>query len=78
VSHRASKRRGLAGERDATAPTAYVVRLQAAAPERLKSLRAKIWDLDQIAARINEDGILTRTGRSWQRVVINRLSTDRR
>jgi DNA invertase Pin-like site-specific DNA recombinase len=44
-----------------------------AALERLKALRAEGLGFDRIAARLNEEGIPTRTGRPWHGVVVNRI-----
>jgi len=49
-----------------------------AALERLKALRAEGLGFDRIAARMNEEGISTRTGRPWHGVVVNRILTGKR
>ena len=46
--------------------------------ERLKTLRAKGLGFDRIAARMNQEGIPTRTGKPWHGVVINRILTGKR
>jgi len=51
---------------------------EAEALERLQSLRAEGLGFDRIAARMNEEGIPTRTGRPWHGVVINRILTGKR
>lgn len=51
---------------------------EAAALERLRTLRAEGLGFDRIAARMNEEGIPTRTGKRWHGVVINRLLTGKR
>src|SRR6516164_5725480 len=51
---------------------------EAAALERLKALRAEGLGFDRIAARMNEEGISTRTGKPWHGVVVNRILTGKR
>jgi hypothetical protein len=51
---------------------------EAAALERLKALRAEGLGFDRIAARLNEEGIPTRTGKPWRGVVVNRILTGKR
>ena len=46
--------------------------------ERLKALRAEGLGFDRIAARMNEEGIPTRTGKPWHGVVVNRILTGKR
>jgi DNA invertase Pin-like site-specific DNA recombinase len=46
--------------------------------DRIKALRAEGIGFDRIAARMNEEGIPTRTGKPWHGVVINRILTGRR
>ena len=50
---------------------------EAATLERLKALRAEGLGFDRIAARLNEEGVATRTGRPWHGVVVNRILTGR-
>jgi DNA invertase Pin-like site-specific DNA recombinase len=45
---------------------------------RLKTLRAEGLGFDRIAARLNEEGIATRTGKPWHGVVVNRILTGKR
>jgi DNA invertase Pin-like site-specific DNA recombinase len=40
---------------------------------RLKALRAEGLGFDRIAARMNAEGVLTRTGKPWHGVVVNRI-----
>jgi DNA invertase Pin-like site-specific DNA recombinase len=42
---------------------------------RLKALRAEGLGFDRIAARMNAEGLSTRTGRPWHGVVVNRILT---
>jgi DNA invertase Pin-like site-specific DNA recombinase len=51
---------------------------ESAALQRLKAFRAEGLGFDRIAARMNEEGIPTRTGRPWHGVVVNRILTGRR
>lgn len=51
---------------------------EAAAPERMKALRADGLGFDRIAACLNEEKIPTRTGRPCHGVVINRILTGHR
>ena len=46
--------------------------------ELIKALRAEGLGFDRIAARMNAEGIQTRTGRPWHGVVINRILTGKR
>ncbi|HUQ94755.1 MAG TPA: recombinase family protein [Bryobacteraceae bacterium] len=41
--------------------------------DRMKALRAEGLGFDRIAARLNEEGLPTRTGKPWHGVVINRI-----
>jgi DNA invertase Pin-like site-specific DNA recombinase len=45
---------------------------------RIKALRADGLGFDRLAARLNQEGIPTRTGKPWHGVVINRILTGRR
>jgi DNA invertase Pin-like site-specific DNA recombinase len=49
-----------------------------AALARLKALRAEGLGFDRIAARMNEEGISTRTGKPWHGIVVNRILTGKR
>jgi DNA invertase Pin-like site-specific DNA recombinase len=51
---------------------------EAATLERLKALRAEGLGFDRIAARMNEEGVTTRTGKLWHGVVVNRILTGKR
>jgi DNA invertase Pin-like site-specific DNA recombinase len=51
---------------------------EALALERTKSLRAEGLGFDRIAAKLNEEGVSTRTGRPWHGVVVNRILTGKR
>jgi len=51
---------------------------EAAVVERLKALRAEGLGFDKIAAKLNEEGSPTRTGRPWHGVVVNRILTGKR
>jgi|SRR5271157_108808 len=51
---------------------------EAATLERLKALRAEGLGFDRIAARMNQEGVPTRTGRPWHGVVVNRILTGRK
>lgn len=46
--------------------------------KHLRSLRAEGFGFDRIAARMNEEGIPTRTGRPWHGVVVNRILTGKK
>jgi DNA invertase Pin-like site-specific DNA recombinase len=46
---------------------------ESAAVERIKALRVAGLGFDRIAARLNEEGVATRTGRPWHGIVINRI-----
>ena len=46
--------------------------------DRLKALRAEGLGFDRIAARMNEEGIPTRTGKPWHGIVVNRILTGKR
>ena len=45
---------------------------------RLKALRAEGLGFDRIAAKLNEEGVATRTGQRWHGVVINRILTGKK
>jgi DNA invertase Pin-like site-specific DNA recombinase len=45
---------------------------------RIKALRAEGLGYDRLAARLNEEGVPTRTGKPWHGVVINRILTGKR
>jgi DNA invertase Pin-like site-specific DNA recombinase len=45
--------------------------------ERLKALRASGMGFDRIAAKLNEEGLPTRTGKPWHGVVVNRILTGK-
>jgi hypothetical protein len=51
---------------------------EAAALERARALRTEGLGFDRIAARMNQEGIPTRTGRPWHGVVVNRILTGER
>jgi DNA invertase Pin-like site-specific DNA recombinase len=51
---------------------------EALALERTKTLRAEGLGFDRIAAKLNEEGVSTRTGRPWHGVVVNRILTGKR
>jgi hypothetical protein len=51
---------------------------EAAALDRLKALRGEGLGFDRVAARMNEEGIPTRTGKPWHGVVVNRILTGKR
>jgi len=46
--------------------------------ERMKALRAEGMGFDKLAAKLNEEGLPTRTGKPWHGVVINRILTGTR
>jgi DNA invertase Pin-like site-specific DNA recombinase len=46
--------------------------------QRMKALRASGLGFDRIAAKLNEEGVQTRTGKPWHGVVINRIMTGKR
>ncbi|MBZ5584233.1 MAG: recombinase family protein [Acidobacteriia bacterium] len=51
---------------------------EAEAVERMKALRAEGMGFDRVAAKLNEAGIPTRTGKPWHGVVVNRILTGKR
>jgi hypothetical protein len=51
---------------------------ESAALERLKALRANGLGFGRIAARLNEEGVPTRTGRPWHGIVVNRILTGKK
>lgn len=51
---------------------------EAVALNRMKALRTEGLGFDRMAARLNEEGIPTRTGKPWHGVVINRILTGAR
>jgi DNA invertase Pin-like site-specific DNA recombinase len=46
--------------------------------ERMKALRSEGLGFDRIAARLNDAGVPTRTGKPWHGVVVNRILTGKR
>lgn len=48
---------------------------ETAALARIKALRREGMGFDRIAARLNEEKILTRTGKPWHGLVVNRIFT---
>jgi DNA invertase Pin-like site-specific DNA recombinase len=51
---------------------------EAAALKRMKELRAEGTGFDRIAAKLNEEGLPTRTGKPWHGIVVNRILKRRR
>jgi hypothetical protein len=51
---------------------------EAVAVERIKALRAGGLGFDRVAAKLNEEGVPTRTGKPWHGVVVNRILTGKR
>ena len=51
---------------------------EGAAMDRMKSLRAEGLGFDRIAAKLNDEGVPTRTAKPWHGVVINRILTGKR
>lgn len=45
---------------------------------RLKALRAEGLGFDRIAAKMNVEGVPTRTGKPWHGVVVNRILTGKK
>jgi DNA invertase Pin-like site-specific DNA recombinase len=45
---------------------------------RIKALRAEGLGYDRLAARLNAEGVPTRTGKPWHGVVVNRILTGKR
>jgi DNA invertase Pin-like site-specific DNA recombinase len=45
---------------------------------RMKALRAEGLGFDRIAAKLNGEGVSTRTGKPWHGVVVNRILTGKR
>lgn len=50
---------------------------EAAVIDRMKALRTQGIGFDRIAAKLNEDGISTRTRGKWHGLVINRILTGK-
>jgi DNA invertase Pin-like site-specific DNA recombinase len=46
--------------------------------ERIKALRAEGMGFDRVAAKLNEEGVPTRTGKAWHGIVVNRILTGKR
>ncbi len=51
---------------------------EAKALERVQALRNEGLGFDRIAARLNSEGVPTRTGKPWHGVVVNRILTGRK
>lgn len=51
---------------------------EAAALERIQALRKEGLGFDRIAARLNEEGVPSRTGRPWHGFVVNRILTGQK
>jgi DNA invertase Pin-like site-specific DNA recombinase len=51
---------------------------EAEALNRIKALRVEGLGFDRIAARLKQEGVPTRTGKSWHGVVVNRILTGKR
>ncbi len=51
---------------------------EAAPLGRIKALRAEGLGFDRVAAKLNEEGVPTRTGKPWHGVVVNRILTGKR
>jgi DNA invertase Pin-like site-specific DNA recombinase len=51
---------------------------EGAALERIKAFRAEGMGFDRVAAKLNEEGVPTRTGKPWHGVVVNRILTGKR
>jgi hypothetical protein len=51
---------------------------EGAALDRMKALRTGGLGFDKIAAKLNEEGLPTRTGKPWHGVVVNRILTGKR
>ena len=51
---------------------------EAAALKRIQTLRKEGLGFDRIAARLNEEGVPSRTGRLWHGFVINRILTGQK
>ena len=51
---------------------------EAAALDRIKALRAEGLGFDRVAARLNQEGVPTRTGKPWHGVVVNRILKGKR
>lgn len=46
--------------------------------KRIRALRAEGLGYDRLAARLNAEGVPTRTGKAWHGVVVNRILTGKR
>jgi DNA invertase Pin-like site-specific DNA recombinase len=51
---------------------------EAVVVDRMKALRASGLGYDRTAAKLNEEGLPTRTGKPWHGVVVNRILTGKR
>jgi len=51
---------------------------EAAALERIQALGKEGLGFDRIAARLNEEGVPSRTGRPWHGFVVNRMLTGQK
>jgi DNA invertase Pin-like site-specific DNA recombinase len=51
---------------------------EAAALERVKALRVEGLGFDRIAAKLNAEGVSTRTGKPWHGAVVKRILTGKR
>jgi DNA invertase Pin-like site-specific DNA recombinase len=51
---------------------------EATALGRINALRAEGMGFDRVAAKLNEEGVPTRTGKPWHGGVINRILTGKR
>ncbi len=45
--------------------------------ERMETLRSEGMGFDRLAVKLNEEGVPTRTGKSWHGVVVNRILTGK-
>ena len=66
------RKRAVAGRCEGRKPFGHRGGEQAAI-DRMKALRAEGMGFDRIAAKLNAEGIATRTGQPWHGVVINRI-----
>src|SRR5262245_50623122 len=71
------RKRAKEGRCEGRKPYAYYEG-ETAALDRIKALRAEGMGFDRVAARMNAEGISTRTGKPWHGVVINRILAGKR
>jgi len=77
ASRRENAQAGESGRCEGRKPYGYYEG-ESAALNGLKALRAEGLGFHRIAARLNAEGIPTRTGKAWHGIVVNRILTGKR